>query len=167
MPRKQEQAIKDLTVMRHANPAVKRADMSDHDRPLDDRGRRDAACAASLLLEGGLLPELIISSSALRARETAELIREVCGGNGSLLALPELYLGHPDVWLEQLQASAELHDRVMLIGHNPGLEGLIEALTGKRVTLYTAAMARLRLELDRWTELRWNTRARLVQYWRP
>ena len=44
--------------MRHANPAAKRADMSDHDRPLDDRGRRDAASAASFLLQGELLPEL-------------------------------------------------------------------------------------------------------------
>jgi len=56
---------------------------------------------------------------------------------------------------------------VLLVGHNPGMEGLIEALTGKRVPLRTAALARLQLPDQRWSDLGRREQADLVQLWQP
>jgi phosphohistidine phosphatase len=153
--------------MRHANPAGKQAGMSDHDRPLDERGRHDAECAAGFIVGERVLPDLTLSSTAVRARQTAEAIGEACGRSDSQMMLHELYLADLEQWLGQLRALPDDYDTVMLVGHNPGLEGLIETLTGERVLLCTAALARLDVPVESWSDLGRRAKAALVQLWQP
>jgi phosphohistidine phosphatase len=153
--------------MRHANPAGKQSGMSDHDRPLDARGRRDVERAAGLILEERIVPDLTLSSTAARARQTAAAIGEACGRSDSQMMLQELYLADLEQWLGQLSAIPDDCETVMLVGHNPGLEELIETLTGERIALCTAALARLHVQVERWSDLGRRTKAALVQIWQP
>jgi len=61
----------------------------------------------------------------------------------------------------------EKHARVLVVGHNPGLEALIEALTGEAMAMPTAALAQVELSLKRWSDLDTDTDCKLVNVWRP
>jgi phosphohistidine phosphatase len=153
--------------MRHAKPAAKQAGMSDHDRLLDARGERDARLAGSFILGEQTVPELILSSTAARARATAEAVSQACGDDNTPLLLPELYLADLVICLDQIRALPDDCSTVMVVGHNPGLEELIEYLTGERCPLGTAALAGLRLPVEHWIDLGRMGSCELVRMWRP
>jgi phosphohistidine phosphatase len=153
--------------MRHATPAAKRTGMSDHDRPLGARGNREARLAGDFILHEQLVPEIILSSTAARASATAQAVREACAGPVEPTLLPELYLADHELCLGQLLVLPDGVGTAMLVGHNPGLEDLIEALTGERRPLSTAALAQVRLPGERWLDAGKAGRAALVRLWRP
>jgi phosphohistidine phosphatase len=159
--------MKTLLILRHAKSSWKDAGLPDHDRPLNKRGKADAPKMGRLLRDHNLVPDLILSSTAQRARQTAQ--RAVEGGAMSCpVELHEqLYHAHPGELVEILRAAPNECARVMLIGHNPGLEILLHALTGDGNHLPTAALAEVELEIECWTELQINRRARLANLWRP
>lgn len=78
-----------------------------------------------------------------------------------------LYLAHPDAYLKVLAQQDDHLTRIMVVGHNPGLEQLLHVLTDSQETLPTAALAHLELEIDSWQQLNASTTARLVNLWRP
>jgi phosphohistidine phosphatase len=80
--------------------------------------------------------------------------------------VPELYLAGPQEWLRQLGPLPDEYETVMLVGHNPGLETLLEALTGSEEALSPAALADLNLPIDGWNELS-RAAGRLQRIWRP
>jgi phosphohistidine phosphatase len=162
-----EHTLKRLLLMRHARSGNKRPGMSDHDRPLDESGERDAKRIGRLIRSEGAAPDLIMSSTAERARRTAELISEACSGGQPPWLVPDLYLAGQAEWLRQLGALPDEYHTVMLVGHNPGLEGLLEALTGSEEMLSTAALADLQLAIDDWSELPRAPSGRLQRLWRP
>jgi phosphohistidine phosphatase len=120
----------ELLLMRHATAEPGSAGRQDFDRPLDRSGREDARQIGKWVLEHDLLPNEIVSSPALRTRES---VREVMVGAG---------VDEPDVrWVESIYegSSASLWTamgvptdsrRVLLVGHNPGVAMLIEQLAG-------------------------------------
>jgi phosphohistidine phosphatase len=156
-----------LLVLRHAKSSWKHAGLVDHDRPLNKRGKRDAPRMGRLVHERQLVPAVILSSTAVRARSTAMAIADACGNTAELRLLRELYLADPEDCAAVLSTLGERYDSAMLVGHNPGLEDLVEALTGVHETLPTAALALIALPIDGWSELALNARARLDQVWRP
>ncbi len=159
--------MKTLLVLRHAKSSWSEPALDDHERPLNARGRRDAPRMGALVRELGLMPDVVISSDAVRARLTAEAVVESARHPGEILLEPRLYLASPPDILSLLQAVAEPAETVMIVGHNPGLEELVAHLTGKRLDLPTAALAQLALPIDRWRDLTASTRATLVGHWRP
>ncbi|MEW5867886.1 MAG: histidine phosphatase family protein [Chloroflexota bacterium] len=159
--------MKTLLVLRHAKSSWKEADLSDHDRPLNKRGKRDAPRMGELLRQEDLVPDLILSSTAKRARTTAELVAEASGYEGEIQLLRDLYAAGAEAFVEALQHVSSKYDCVMVVGHNPGLEELLEALTGDYETLPTAALGQVQLPVDEWAELREDTNGRLVSIWRP
>ena len=120
-----------------------------------------------LVREYGLIPDVVISSDAVRARRTAEAVAEAARYAGEILLDPRLYLAWPDDILSLLQRVREKAETVMIVGHNPGLEKLVEQLTGEWQDLPTAALAQIGLPLDQWRDLKLSTRGRLVGLWRP
>ena len=120
-----------------------------------------------LLRQEDLLPDLIVSSSAVRARKTAQLAIEEMGYDGELRLARELYAAEPEAYLDALQSLPDAFERVMIIGHNPGLEELLELLTGDWQRLPTAALAQVDLDLDTWQDLSEDTRGKLVNLWLP
>lgn len=107
-----------------------------------------------------------MSSTAARARETAGLIAEAMGYKGTVEIDQELYLAEPEILLERIREIGEVA-RVMLVGHNPGLELLIERLTGREERFPTAALAEIRIDAPSWRTLEGEGKAELVTLWRP
>lgn len=159
--------MKTLLLMRHAKSSWKRPGLADWERPLNKRGRRDAPRMGDLLWDEDLVPQRILSSSAQRARQTAQAVAETAGYGEEILYLDELYGAAPPDYLEALRAVGDEMDPVLVIGHNPGLEDLLGLLTEWMEHLPTAAVAHLRLPIGRWRDLRGDTVADLVQIWRP
>jgi phosphohistidine phosphatase len=153
--------------MRHAKSSRKDPLLDDYDRPLTSRGSHDAKRVGWLLAEEGLLPDLIISSTARRTRDTVEHLIVAAGYRGPVRFCPELYLGQPADYLRVLAAVPDKHGRLMAVGHNPGLEELIGALTGENTELPTAGLAQVRLDMDGWRRLATEARGKLVRLWRP
>ena len=96
-----------------------------------------------LVREYGLIPDVVISSDAVRARLTAEAVAEAARYAGEILLDPQLYMASPADILSLLRTVRENAETVMIVGHNPGLEELVEQLTGERQDLPTAALAQI------------------------
>jgi len=159
--------VKTLLLLRHAKSSWKDPALADHDRPLKKRGRRDAPKIGRLLVERGIVPGLILTSSAARARETAEAVRGASGETAELRELRELYAALPPDYARLLRAVPDGREPVMVVGHNPALEELLEALTGVQETLPTAALARIEIPIEHWERLELDGSGRLVRIWRP
>ena len=159
--------MKTLLVLRHAKSSWNDPALHDHERPLNKRGRRDAPRMGELVREYGLIPDVVLSSDAVRARLTAEAVAEVARYAGEILVDPHLYMASPADIISLLPTVRENAETVMIVGHNPGLEKLVEQLTGERHDLPTATLAQIGLPIDQWRDLKLSTRGRLVGLWRP
>jgi phosphohistidine phosphatase len=159
--------MKTLLILRHAKSGKKNAGMPDYQRPLKARGKRDAPRIGVLLRREQLVPDLILSSGATRARRTAELTAEACGYEGDIQFTRRLYGADVDDILECLREIEGARPRVMMVGHNPDLELLLEALTGAYHRLPTAALAHLTIPIDRWSDLDARTAGTLRHLWHP
>jgi len=145
--------MRTLYVLRHAKSSWNDSDISDFERPLNDRGERAAPFMGELMKDRGLLPDTIISSPARRAAETAKLVREALGSPREILFDERIYEASPQT-LRQVTAEADdAHASVMLVGHNPGIEGFIRMLTGENVASPTAALAVIVLDVASWAEI--------------
>jgi phosphohistidine phosphatase len=159
--------MKMLLLLRHAKSSWKQEDLDDHDRPLNKRGKRDAPRMGQLLAEQRLLPDLLLSSTACRARQTTERVIAASGYRGETRLVSELY--HTDrAGLVRIVASLPDHcQRVLLVGHNPTLEEFLELVTGQYAPLTTAALSQLELPIANWAEFTAQTRGQLQQMWQP
>jgi phosphohistidine phosphatase len=110
---------------------------------------------------------VVISSDAVRARLTAEAVAEAAGYAGEILLDPRLYMASAADILSLLPTVREDAEIVMIVGHNPGLEQLVEQLTGEHQDLPTAALTQIGLPIDQWRDLKRSTRGTLVGLWRP
>ena len=159
--------MKTLLLLRHAKSSWKDSDLEDHDRPLNTRGKREAPRMGQLLKEEQLLPDFILSSSAKRCRKTAEHVIHESGYRGETRITGDLYEAGAEQLRRVLAALGDEISRVLLIAHNPGLEELLEGLTGAYTPLTTAALARLDLPIEHWRDLSEDTRGVLVKNWQP
>ena len=159
--------MKTLLVLRHAKSSWNDPEPDDHARPLNKRGRRDGPRMGELMRKYGLMPDIVISSDAVRAQLTADAVAEAARYAGEILLDPRLYMASPADILSLLRTVRENAETVMIIGHNPGLEELVEQLTGERQDFPTAALAHIVLEIDQWRDLTLSTRGTLLGHWRP
>ncbi len=159
--------MKSLLILRHAKSSWNDPELDDHDRPLNDRGRRDAPRMGRLIQRQSLVPDIVLTSTANRARRTAELAIEAWGQPTTLKPIENFYLAAPGVYLEWLVHLDDSTDRVMVVGHNPGVEELVRLLSGAHETMPTAALARIDLPIDTWSELVPGVPGTLVDLWRP
>lgn len=159
--------MKTLLILRHAKSSWADPQLADHDRPLNKRGKRDAPRIGQLLRAESLAPELILSSTARRARKTAETVAEASGYEGEVEFRSEFYQGDPQSFIEALQDVPDEYERVMVVGHNPGLEELLESLTEAAISLPTAALAQVALPIQSWRMLALDTEGQLVNLWTP
>ena len=159
--------MKTLLIMRHAKSSWNHPELSDYDRPLNARGKRDAPRIGKHLRQEGLIPDLILTSSAKRARRTANKVAKSCGYTGKVKKLDALYDTVPGVYFETLQALPDKYQRVMVVGHNPTMEQLVNHLTGEIKQMPTAALAHIELPIQQWNALDLYTRGALVNLWTP
>jgi phosphohistidine phosphatase len=159
--------MKTLLVLRHAKSSWKHAETSDHDRPLNKRGKRDAPRMGRLVASRGLRPDVIVSSTAKRARRTADEVARHSGYEGAVQLERHLYLASPDEIVDVVRSVAGTARRVMVVAHNPGLEDLVARLAGRPETLPTAALAEIRLAIRSWKRLELSSAGTLAGLWRP
>ena len=162
-----EQQKKTLFVLRHAKSSWKDDSLPDHDRPLNSRGVGDAPRMGAFMQKQGMEPELILTSTARRARRTAALVVENSNFGGELRQVRDLYHAGPEEIIELLRRVPDDYARVMIVGHNPGLEDLLEFLTGDWERMPTAALAHVTLPILRWRDLDDETEGRLLHLWTP
>lgn len=106
-----------------------------------------------LLRKKKLVPTLIVSSPATRARHTAELLRAAGGFEAEIEFDGRIYEASPRAWTRIVTELPDVHRKVMLVGHNPGMEGFIRFLTGEYERMPTAAVAVVELDLKRWADI--------------
>jgi phosphohistidine phosphatase len=153
--------------MRHAKSSWKDPELSDIERPLNKRGKKDAPYMGEMLKEKELVPQIILSSTAVRARQTAELVAAACDFTGDILYLDPFYLAEPGAYLSGLATLSNDMERVMVIGHNPGLEGLLQILSGRIEALPTGTIAYLSLPVVSWHDLQNDTEGELLELLLP
>lgn len=156
--------MKSLLLMRHAKSSWKDHSLADIDRPLIKRGWLASIFLGVLLKEHELVPQLILSSSALRARQTAEFLTGEAGFDGEIQYLSSLYLAEPAAYLGALSVTPDQIERVMVVGHNPGIEGLMQMLTRRIEALPNAAVAFISLPVHSWKELNFEVECELVEW---
>jgi phosphohistidine phosphatase len=148
-----------LYLLRHAKSSWKDERLDDHDRPLAPRGKRASKAIGRYLRDHDIEPELVLCSSAKRARQTLERL----GPAGvDARVEPELYAAGAHDLLERLRAVPDDVASVMLIGHNPGMQQLASLLGGLDDKFPTAALATF--DCDAWSTLE---RAELIDYVKP
>ena len=157
-----------LLILRHAKSSWADAFADDWERPLTDRGQRDATRVGQHLRRLRLLPDLIITSDAVRAHTTALAVADASGYAGKIVLSSSLYHASPAAVIEVLKNVEDPAPRsIMIVAHNPGLEDLVMGLTGEQVELPTAALVNVELQVQEWRELDLSAGASMIDLWRP
>lgn len=131
--------MKTLFLLRHAKSSWDDPRLSDHDRPLNQRGINAAIRIGRLMVERGFIPEMILCSTSVRTRATVDLVIEASGFEPDIIYDDRIY----EASLGDLLAVLSDHDRdrILVVCHNPGIESLIFHLTGVIEPMPTAALA--------------------------
>lgn len=164
-----------LYLLRHAKSSWDNIAVADHDRPLAPRGEKAAGIMAQHMREAGVVPDHIICSSAVRTRETLALLGKVVKGV-SVTFEPRIYEASVFSLLQVLAAQEDTAQRIMMIGHNPGMERLTMLLCGHegepgalaalRLKYPTAALATIALDIPSWSAIEEGT-GRLQAFVKP
>jgi phosphohistidine phosphatase len=146
--------MKTLFLVRHAKSSRDDPSLPDRERPLNDRGLDDAPRMGKRLSKRGVKPDLLVSSPALRALTTAQLIADEIGYARKNIAVDErLYASSPDDLLAVICALDDKLGRVMLFGHNPEFTELAHRLSSEIVDMPTCAVAEFRFDAKAWADV--------------
>ena len=147
--------MKLLTLIRHAKSSWKEPGMEDFARPLNGRGKRDAATMGQRLAANGILPDVIVSSPAKRARSTATRLGKEIGFPKSAIVLEEgIYHATSEQLLRIVRKLDDACEHVALVGHNPGFSELSGLLSQDYIgDLPTCSVVRLQLDVSSWQEV--------------
>lgn len=161
--------MRTLLVMRHAKSSWANAHQSDHDRPLNERGERDAPRMGRWLAAHDLAPDVILCSSAARAHDTALAVAAETTADAPIVR-PALYGGDVDAYVGALRRLDDGAAIALIVGHNPTVSMLVADLADLAdvdAAMPTAAVAWLELPIDRWSDLTDEVDAALKALWRP
>ncbi|MEO7387169.1 MAG: histidine phosphatase family protein [Gammaproteobacteria bacterium] len=144
-----------LTLVRHAKSSWDDPGMKDKERPLNERGERDAPRMGQRLRDRGARPTLILTSPAVRARRTAQIIaREIGYPLEFLQREEELYLASPDDITAVISRQDSSFRDIIVCGHNPGLTELANRLTGAGIdNVPTTGVVVISLDLKNWSAM--------------
>lgn len=147
--------MRKIIFLRHAKSAWDNQFLSDYDRPLSERGLRDAPRMAKRLEEKEIIPDQILSSTAKRAKQTAEITAKTLGLSQSLIHFnPNLYHASAQETLNQIKIiSDQTIETLIVVGHNPGFNDLIDFLGASIDNLPTAGQFGFKLAIEKWSEI--------------
>jgi phosphohistidine phosphatase len=144
--------MKTLFLLRHAKAVSTSEALRDLDRSLSDQGREQAERVGKYLKQQNISFDLVLSSTALRARETTELVLTAAGSTSEVRYEQRIYEASAQQLLELVCEIEKEKNEVLLVGHNPGLEELLKRLTGRFETMGTSTLAKIALGASAWTE---------------
>jgi len=145
--------MKKLFILRHAKSSWNDPGLADFDRPLNDRGLNAAPFMGEVVAKRRFLPDTILSSPAKRAMQTALLVKETAGSNAVVQYDERIYEASPQVLGQVVSEIGEDKQSVMIVGHNPGMEGFIKYLTSSSENMPTAALAVIDLNIEHWKDI--------------
>jgi phosphohistidine phosphatase len=159
--------MKTLFLLRHAKSSWKDTLLGDHDRPLNGRGRDEAPLVGEYLRERGLTPSYVAVSTARRAVQTAAEVLSIIGYHGLVRTSRQLYLAEEDELFNIISRTPKRYPSLMVVAHNPGLEQLLEQLTGEFLPMPTSCLAHIELPIETWREMQPDGSGKLIDLWRP
>ncbi len=154
--------MKTIFLLRHAKSSWEDGSLSDHDRPLDERGRAAAPRVGAHMQSAGHLPDLVLCSTATRTRQTLDAVLSELEMEPAIEFQEDLYLAGPGEMLELVASVSDTVESLLLVGHNPGTGVLAAALSGEgppeavhlmRAKFPTAGLAIIELSVDRWKDV--------------
>jgi phosphohistidine phosphatase len=145
--------MKTLLLLRHAKSSWKDPGLADFERPLNDRGRKAAEIIGRFIAKENVAIDLVISSPAVRARQTAELALRYAKRSPELRFDQRIYEASPTRLLEIVSQIEDNRNAVLLIGHNPGMEELLALLVGGEQQMSTASLAKVSLSSKKWDKV--------------
>jgi phosphohistidine phosphatase len=142
--------MKTLFLLRHAKSSWKDETLADFDRPLNRRGKRAAETIGNYFKTHAIVPELILCSPAVRARETLELVSKAAKWSTEVRYDQRIYEASGMRLAEIVTQIDNDRKAAMLVGHNPGMEELLFLLTAERVEIPTATVAKIAVKATKW-----------------
>lgn len=148
--------MKTLILVRHAKSDWSGDGLPDFDRPLNERGKKDAPVMAARLLDKKIPVDLFIASPAKRAAKTARFFAEAYGNTkADIVFKEELYLPAADVFYKVIEHISDLHSHVALFSHNNGITDFANELTNARIdNIPTCGIFALNIHCDHWKDFR-------------
>lgn len=160
---KQGAAMKKLYIIRHAKSSWKDESLSDFNRPLNKRGKKDAPLMGNRLRDKNIIPDIIISSPALRAKTTAEIIAKLVHYNQEIIFDERVYEATPAELHAIVTGVDDKNSVLFLVGHNPGLNMLAEAYVEFDENIVTCGIVEIAFDCNRWADISADN-ARLISF---
>lgn len=129
-----------LYMLRHAKSSWRNAELADIDRPLKKRGIKNAQAIGRLIARRDKPLDLIISSPSQRTLQTRDILLTTLDYQPTLQVVDSLYLGNPADYIDIIRQTDKVIKRLMLIGHNDGIEQTVQQLSGHAITMKTATL---------------------------
>ena len=145
--------MKTLFLLRHAKSSWKDQGVTDFERILNDRGRKAAELVGNFIAKQNVTIDLVISSPAVRARQTIELVLKAAKRSPELRFDQRIYEATTTQLLEITSQIEDDRKSVLLVGHNPGMEELLTLLVGVDMHMPTAALAKVVLSSKKWDKI--------------
>jgi len=142
--------MRTLYLLRHAKSSWKDASLPDFDRPLNSRGKDAAARVGQYLLGNKIQVSLVICSPAVRTRETIEIVLKTAKLEATVRYDDRIYEADVGRLVAVIKNIDDEETDVLLVGHNPGMQDLLSALTGEQREMKTAALAKIAFETSSW-----------------
>lgn len=155
--------MKTLLLLRHAKTSWDDVRVSDDLRPLSGTGKRNVYQMGKFLKNTKLIPDLIISSCAKRAKDTSILLAESIGYNKDIDISESLYETAPKEYINVISEISNKINIVLLVGHNPILENLIELITNELIIMETCSLVQIILPISKWIEIKMNPKCQLIK----
>jgi phosphohistidine phosphatase len=148
--------MKTLLLVRHAKSDWDDPSLKDFDRPLNDRGKRDAPMMAQRLIDRKVKIDAFIASPAKRARKTAEaFVKEYKKDKDDILFIDKLYLAEPSAFLEVIREADKEYDTIAVFSHNPGITEFANTLTPGQVrtdNIPTCGVFAVKADTKKWKD---------------
>lgn len=162
--------MKTIFLLRHAKSSWKDQSLPDFERPLNRRGRQAAETIGRYLRAKEIVPDLVLSSTAVRARETIEIVVKTAKWRTEVRYDERIYEAGAMRLLEIVSQIENDRKTVLVVGHNPGMEEFLQLLSGKIEQIPTGGLAKLVLKTSKWlavldkkASLEWLIRPREVE----
>lgn len=156
-----------LTLMRHAKSDWANHNLSDHDRPLNERGSRTAPMLGKHFVDNHISPAVVIASTALRVRETLSFMLATWSYEPEVFYEQSLYLASAETLSSHVRGLHDDWSDVLIIGHNPGLAEFVSRLAGRPLEMPTAAAAVFTSVKESWTDAVAARKWELSAHWCP
>lgn len=145
--------MKTLLLLRHAKSDWGDSSLKDFDRPLADRGERDAPRIGKALRKRGVTPDVIVASPAARAKATVQAAMKAAKVELNVTFDESIYGASSAELMKLIRRLPDANECALLVGHNPGFEDLVGRLTGSEERMPTAALACIEFQIEHWNDV--------------